>query len=51
MENYLKEKVNPIIKELIKDILENRKENVVEYMKEWCDKKGLEIEREMKERK
>lgn len=51
LKTYLNDHVNPIIKVLIRDILESKTTDVVDFIKDWCDKKGKDVESDLKEKK
>ena len=50
LQKYLVNNVNPIIKVLIRDILDARTDEVVDFMKEWCESKGRSLENNLKEK-
>ena len=43
---YLKENVNPFLIPLLKELMSKKPENSFEFIKEWVDSKGLEIQNE-----
>jgi len=47
---YLESHVNPILKTLIRDLIQERTTDVIPFIKRWCDDKGQDVENDLKEK-
>jgi len=47
LNNYLQKYVNPLIKNLIWDLLDSKTTEVIPFIKKWCDSTGAELEANM----